>query len=91
MAIQNQIMDAPDRWPVMPGTGGLRKMRFSPAARNAGKSGGLRVCYFVIDIAAHIYLATVYAKNEQDNLPPSERNAIRALIREIKSTHERGA
>jgi len=40
---QNEISQAPERWPVVPGTGGLRKARMRLPGR--GKSGGARVLY----------------------------------------------
>jgi hypothetical protein len=40
-SLEAAISDAPDRRPVMAGTGGLRKIRFAPEKSAAGKSGGL--------------------------------------------------
>jgi hypothetical protein len=40
---QNELSKAPDRWPVVAGTGGLRKARMRLSGR--GKSGGARVLY----------------------------------------------
>ncbi len=83
--IELAIMEDPDAWPVMSGTNGLRKMRYAPRASGAGKSGGIRVCYFVIVDAQRIYLATAYGKNEMDNLSRAERNSIAKYIALVKS------
>ena len=82
--IENEIVADPEAWPVMAGTGGLRKMRFSPSRMSTGKSGGVRVCYFVIDGLGHLWLVTLFAKNEKDNISPAERNAISRFIAAIK-------
>jgi len=89
-AIENQISDDPRRWPVMAGAPGLRKMRFAPETRSGGKSGGVRVCYFVIDQASHVFLVTVFGKSEQRNLEAADRNAIKAWMTRIKRTYEKG-
>jgi hypothetical protein len=89
-AIENQISDDPRRWPVMSGAPGLRKMRFAPEARSGGKSGGVRVCYFVVDQASHVFLVTVFGKNEKQNLEAADRNAIKAWMTRIRKTYEQG-
>jgi hypothetical protein len=45
LALQVLIMLGPERAAVIEGTGGLRKLRFSPLRWNTGKSGALRVCF----------------------------------------------
>ena len=85
--VELEIMEDPHAWPVMAGTAGLRKMRFAPESRGGGKSGGVRVCYFLVDEADHVYLVTVFAKNQKDNLSPADRNAIAAVVRYIRSKY----
>lgn len=85
--IENQIAASPARWPVIQGSGGLRKIRFSPESSAGGKSGGLRVCYFLVDAAARIYLVTAFAKNEKANLGRAEIRGIAAEIAKIKARH----
>lgn len=67
-----------DKYPVIQGTGGLRKARF--AFEHRGKSGGVRVCYVDFVVKETIYLITVYSKNQKDNLSKEEKNEIRKLI-----------
>lgn len=76
--LQCEILSNPKVGPVIPGTGGLRKMRF--AFNGQGKSGSSRVCYVVFVIKETIYLITAYPKNEKDNLSKTERNQIKKLI-----------
>ena len=44
-ALERELIDEPDKGPVIAGTGGLRKLRFSPPGSGRGKSGAYRVCY----------------------------------------------
>lgn len=76
--LEYDIMINPDKYPVIQGTGGLRKARF--AFRNQGKSGGVRVCYVDFVMKETIYLITVYPKSEKDNLSQAEKNQIKKLI-----------
>jgi hypothetical protein len=65
---------------VVPGTGGLRKLRFSPPGSWRGKSGSHRVCYVHYEEFGIVYLITVYPKNQKDNITPAEKAAIRTMI-----------
>jgi hypothetical protein len=76
--LEFDIMEKSDKYPVIQGTGGLRKARF--AFENHGKSGGIRVCYVDFVWNETIYLITVYPKNEKDNLSRAERNEIKKMI-----------
>jgi hypothetical protein len=82
--LEHQLMAAPDAGAVMAGTGGLRKLRFAPASRSGGKSGGMRVCYLYLPEHELVFLVTVFAKNEKANLAADEKAAFRKLIETIK-------
>jgi len=62
----------------MEGTGGVRKLRWGRGAQ--GKSGGVRVIYYVHNDAMPLYLLTLFAKNERANLSKAERNELRELV-----------
>jgi hypothetical protein len=79
-ALQLLIMSHPTGYPVVPGTGGLRKLRFSPPEARFGKSGGFRVCYVYFEEFGIVFLVYVYTKHEKDDLNAGERNAIRGYI-----------
>lgn len=81
-AIQSEIMKGPERYPVMRGTGGLRKMRI--AIKGRGKSGGARVLYVNYLVYETVYLVSIYAKNVKDNLTPAERNAVKKKLAGIE-------
>lgn len=80
-ALKVLIMINPKQAPVMKGTGGLRKIRFSPPGWNVGKSGALRIGYAYSESRSIVLLVTVYAKHDKANLSPKECQDIKALLR----------
>ena len=62
---------------VVPGTGGVRKLRWSRAGM--GKRGGVRILYYVQDTKGRIWLLTVYAKSARENIPASTLNLLREM------------
>lgn len=63
---------------LMEGTGGVRKLRWGRQGR--GKSGGVRVIYYVHSELMPLYLLTLFAKNERANLTKAERNELAGLV-----------
>lgn len=54
--------------------GGLWKVRF--ARPGGGKSGGFRTIYLFIGDDVPIFLMSVFAKNQKDNVTPAEKVAL---------------
>ena len=79
-ALQWALALRPEAGAVIPGSGGIRKLRW--AAKGRGKRGGLRIIYYWRNREGEIVLLTLYAKNEAENIPLS---VLRELRREIKS------
>jgi hypothetical protein len=73
---------------IVPDTGGVRKVRWGIASR--GKRGGVRVMYYYHSIDIPIFLLTVYAKNEKDDLSEKEKQAIKQLVKILVGTYQRG-
>ena len=84
--LELSILEHPEKYPIMKGTGGLRKARI-PIGRK-GKSGGARVCFVDFIFVETLYLITVYGKKEKDNLSITERNQIKKMIDTLKKTLE---
>ena len=78
--LQMTLVLHPDKGSVIPGSGGLRKMRWSLAGR--GKRGGVCIIYYWAVGQDKILLLFMYAKNEQDDLTPEQLKVIRKLIEE---------
>jgi hypothetical protein len=76
--LQEYIAKTPDRGDLIPGTGGVRKLRYAYDA--LGKRGGLRVIYYVREYERHIWLIAVYGKNATENMKSSTLEAVRRAI-----------
>ena len=44
------------------------KMRLANSSIPTGKSGGFRIIYYYIDLDNNLYLMSIYAKNELENI-----------------------
>ena len=67
----------------IPGTGGVRKLRFAASGR--GKRGGVRVIYYFLDNYAPIYALLVYAKAAQTDMTQEEKRAVSALAKALRT------
>lgn len=72
----------PEAGDVIPGLGGLRKIRLALPGR--GKRGGARALYLLFMNAEAVFLLYVFTKGEFGDLPPDKRRAIRSLVGEIR-------
>jgi len=68
----------------IPGTGGVRKLRFGALGR--GKRGGARVIYYFGGTEMPIYALLAYAKSARTDLTPTERRTVSALAAALKAT-----
>lgn len=82
---QAALLERPDVGKVIPGGGGLRKVRWAQEGR--GKSGGGRVIYYWFTIRGTILLLFMYPKNVQDNLTQDQLKQLKKIIAE--GYHER--
>jgi hypothetical protein len=86
--LQGAILASPERYPIVRGTGGLRKIRFAPSREARGKSGAYRAGYVRFREFGFILLVTVWGKNDKSDLSASDRNAIATMVRDIRRTLE---
>lgn len=90
-AMQLAIAADPAAYPVIPGTGGVRKARWTRQGK--GKSGGVRVIYYywrgADEIAMQVsdpevYLLSIYAKNDQSDMTAADRKAAKKFVEGLK-------
>jgi hypothetical protein len=72
----------PEDGDVIPGTGGIRKMRWGKAG--TGKRGGVRVIYFYHHAGMPLYLLLAYTKAQATTLTPDETRTLTALAAALK-------
>ena len=66
---------------VIPGLGGIRKLRFAAGGRR--KSGAFRVIYYVAPESLPILALLIYGKNEQVNPTPTQRTALLRAVDDL--------
>jgi len=76
------LIDHPDAGEVIPGSGGVRKLRW--AAKGKGKRCGARIIYLYVVVAARIYLMRCYAKNVKTDLTANEKKELRQVAAHLK-------
>jgi hypothetical protein len=82
--LQQELQSNPDAGSVIPGCGGLRKIRVADARRGKGKRGGIRVIYLHVGDADVIFLMDIYGKDEQSDLTADQKKAIKGLAESYK-------
>ena len=80
--LEQSIAERPDAYPVIAGTGGIRKARW--ALPGMGKRGGVRAVYYFQTREGIVYLLDIYAKNEKADLTVADKRELRALVSTIE-------
>jgi hypothetical protein len=73
--LQEHLLQQPESGDLIKGSGGVRKVRWALPGR--GKSGGIRVIYYLRSRQGQLWLLTLYAKNVADSISG-------AVLRKIK-------
>ncbi len=81
----NELIDFlsqfPEKGDVIPGTGGLRKLRWALADK--GKRGGSRVIYYYHKSEYEILLLRAYAKNDIEDITSKEKKILTEVVKEF--------
>jgi mRNA-degrading endonuclease RelE of RelBE toxin-antitoxin system len=80
LGLQKYLLQYPDKGDVIPGTGGVRKLRWSITGK--GKRGGIRVIYYWKRRDNEIWMLTVYGKGETSRIP---NRIITKIAEEIRN------
>jgi hypothetical protein len=78
--LQMTLVLRPEAGDLIPGGGGLRKIRWG--ARGRGKRGGVRMIYYWAVQQERILMLLMYTKSEQDNLTTEQLKVLRKIIKE---------
>lgn len=77
--LQIELLERPDAGVLIPGGGGLRKLRVG--SRSKGKRGGSRVIYYWYKSPERIDLCRIYEKSDQSDVPKKE---LKDILKNIK-------
>ncbi len=81
--MEDAIAADPEAHPVVAGTNGVRKARWSRPGM--GKRGGVRLIYYFWMESSAVVLITIYAKNEKENLTDADKKEIRRAIKSLRA------
>ncbi len=79
-ALQSALLLRPEAGAIIPGSGGLRKVRWG--FTGTGKRGGVRVIYYWHRAEECIYMLLIYPKSRQEDLTQEQLRVSRKLVKE---------
>ncbi|MBN2549368.1 MAG: hypothetical protein JXB15_09435 [Anaerolineales bacterium] len=78
--LQIALVLRPDTGSIIPGSGGLRKTRWS--AQSRGKRSGVRVIYYWAARQDRILMLAIYAKSQRDDLTAEQLKTLTRIVEE---------
>ncbi|MGE3550600.1 MAG: type II toxin-antitoxin system RelE/ParE family toxin [Geobacter sp.] len=80
--MQDDLAKNPQAGDLIPGGGGIRKLRF--ALPDKGKRGGARLIYYWQTSKDRTYMLLAYAKAKKENLEPEQVMVLKVLVKELE-------
>ncbi len=78
--LQIELSNRPNMGVIIPGSGGLRKVRWG--LRGRGKRGGVRVIYYWAVEQNRLLMLLIYPKNVRDDLSPAQLKMLKQIVKE---------
>lgn len=75
--LQIALVGDPGAGALIPGTKGLRKIRWKAQGRR--KRGGIRIIYYLV-CHAEIFMLYAYSKSERGDITPDQARQLRELV-----------
>jgi hypothetical protein len=88
LEIQSDLLENPERGPVIEGTAGVRKARVADPTRGKGKSGGFRYMYYYIERDGQIFLLMIFSKKEQADLTSEQKKIVKQAIMALREARK---
>ena len=76
--LQIELICRPEMGAIIPGSGGLRKVRWSMPGR--GKRSGARVIYYWAVTQDRLLMLLMYPKNEQEDMTQAQIKTLRVIV-----------
>lgn len=80
--LQEDIAKNPQAGDLIPGGGGIRKIRF--ALSGIGKRGGARLIYYWQTSKNKTYLLIAYTKAKKENLDSDQVKILKVMVKELE-------
>ena len=87
-SLQAALAANPEAGDIVPGAGGIRKLRWKDAWRGKGKRGGLRIIYYAFLTDEEIWLLTLYDKDEAGDLKKQQKEQLRRALEEERASRK---
>lgn len=87
--LQKLLAERPYAGALIPGCGGVRKLRFAVGGQNKGKRGGARIIYYYVEEPSLFLMIAGYNKNVTADLSPEAKRLAVQLTREFKAEYAR--
>jgi hypothetical protein len=88
LEIQSDLLENPERGPVIQGTAGVRKARVGDPTRSKGTRGGFRYMYYYIEQDGQLFLLMIFSKNEQADLTSVQRKTLKQAILNLREARK---
>ena len=76
--LQNELIQNPAIGNIIPGSGGIRKVRWKLQGR--GKRGGARVLYYWANKENQIFMLFAYPKNGMENITKEQLSILKKAV-----------
>lgn len=76
------LRNNPESGVIIPGTKGLRKVRWSRPG--SGKRGGVRIIYYLFLQQKELYLFEIYAKSDKESILAGDIKVIMQKVEKLK-------
>src|SRR5439155_23461064 len=83
-AIQSQLVENPERWPIVAGTGGSPERTCGRSDLSRGKRGSFRYYCLYVPHRGRVYLLAIFSKREASDLSPSQKKEVAKIITRIQ-------
>jgi hypothetical protein len=87
--LQRFVAENPEAGDLIPGAGGVRKLRWVDTRRGKGKRGGLRIVYYCFLSDEEIWLLTLYGKDEVSDLSKDEKSQLKRALEAERAARKR--
>ncbi|MDE0361222.1 MAG: hypothetical protein OXI74_08655 [Rhodospirillaceae bacterium] len=82
--MQEYLLIYPTAGAVIAGTAGCRMLRWRVSGRKGGKSGGMRVIYYLRSASDQIIFLLAYDHRSVDDLTPAQKRQLADIVRQLK-------